>query len=64
VVQIERDEITDPDQERIAVFYERMSLLETGLQLFDSVFSAFMAERVAPSWPERLKKINEWLVNR
>ncbi len=64
VVQIERDEITDPDQERIAVFYERMSLLETGLQLFDSVFSAFMAERVAPSWLERLKKINEWLVKR
>jgi hypothetical protein len=61
VVQIERDEITDPDQERIAVFYERMSLLETGLQLFDSVFSAFMQERVAGTWPERIKHINEWL---
>jgi hypothetical protein len=61
VVQIERDEITDPDQERIAVFYERMSLLETGLQLFDSVFSAFMQERIAGTWPEKLKHINEWL---
>ena len=61
VVQIERDEITDPDQERIAVFYERMSLLETGLQLFDSVFSAFMQERIAGAWPEKLKHINEWL---
>jgi hypothetical protein len=61
VVQIERDEITDPDQERIAVFYERMSLLETGLQLFDSVFSAFMQERIAGTWPEKLKHVNEWL---
>ncbi|MGD0820439.1 MAG: recombination-associated protein RdgC [Desulfomonilia bacterium] len=61
VVQIERDEITDPDQERIAVFYERMSLLETGLQLFDSVFCAFLQERIAGTWPERLKHINEWL---
>jgi hypothetical protein len=61
VVQIERDEITDPDQERVAVFYERMSLLETGLQLFDSVFSAFMQDRIAGTWPEKLKHINEWL---
>lgn len=61
VVQIERDETTDPLQERIAVFYERMSLLETGLQLFDSIFSTFMAERIGGAWPERLKKINEWL---
>lgn len=60
-VQIERDEITDPDQERIAVFYERMSLLETGLQLFDSVFSAFLQERIAGGWSERLTKISEWL---
>jgi len=61
VVQIERDETADPEHERIAVFYERMSLLETGIQLFDSVFSAFMAERVAGTWSERLKRINEWL---
>ncbi|HPI93426.1 MAG TPA: recombination-associated protein RdgC [Deltaproteobacteria bacterium] len=61
VIQIERDEITDPFQERIAVFYERMSLMETGLQLFDSLFSAFMTERVSGTWPERLGYINEWL---
>jgi hypothetical protein len=60
-VRIERDEITDPLQERIAVFYERMSLMETGLQLFDSVFSSFLQERLANTWPDRLKRINEWL---
>jgi hypothetical protein len=60
-VQIERDEITDPDQERIAVFYERMSLMETGLQIFDSVFSVFLQERIAADWTEKLKRINEWL---
>jgi hypothetical protein len=38
-----------------------MSLLETGLQLFDSVFSTFMQERIAGTWPEKLKHINEWL---
>ena len=61
VVQLERDEITDPFQERIAVFYERMSLLETGLQLFDSLFSTFMAERIGGAWPDRLRHINEWM---
>ncbi|HVN71930.1 MAG TPA: recombination-associated protein RdgC [Desulfomonilia bacterium] len=61
VVRIEQDEITDPDQERMAVFYERMSLLDTGLQLFDSVFSAFMQERIAGTWTEKLRHINNWL---
>lgn len=61
VVQLERDEITDPFQERIAVFYERMSLVETGLQLFDSLFSTFMAERIGSGWPARLRNLNEWL---
>lgn len=61
VVQLERDEITDPAAERIAVFYERMSLLLTGMQLFDSVFSAFLAERLAGTWPELFKRISEWL---
>jgi hypothetical protein len=61
VVQLERDEITDPAAERIAVFYERMHLLETGTQLFDSLFAAFMGERIAGSWPERLRKITEWV---
>lgn len=60
-VQLEKDELTDPEQERMNVFYERMSLLETGLQLFDSIYQAFLAERITPKWPERLKQINGWL---
>ena len=60
-VQLERDELTDPEQERVNVFYERMSLVETGLQLFDSIYAAFLAERITPQWTERLKKITEWL---
>jgi hypothetical protein len=38
-----------------------MSLLEIGLQLFDSIYQAFLAERITPKWPERLKQINGWL---
>ncbi len=60
-VKIEKDEMTDPTMERDAVFYERMSLMETGLQLFESLFAAFLSDRVSGHWPQILKAMNEWL---
>ena len=47
--------------EREAAFYERMYLLEQGLQLFDSLFTAFLRERLGDAWGGRLKAISEWL---
>ena len=59
-VQIERDDITDEATEREAVFYERMHLLESGLQMFDSVFSEFMKLRVAGEWTKTRAAIKKW----
>jgi hypothetical protein len=61
VVRMERDETVDPVQERIALFYERMSLLEAGLQLFDSTLRSFLEERISDAWPERRSVIDRWL---
>jgi hypothetical protein len=46
-VKLEKDDLVDQASERLAVFYERMYLLETGLQLFDSLYAAFLRERLA-----------------
>ena len=59
-VKIEKD-VADPDMEREAVFYERMYLLEQGLQLFDSLFAAFLADRVDEGWPKKEEEIRGWL---
>lgn len=50
-VQLEKDESTDPDMERMALFFERMHLLQTGLQLFNSLFATFLDNRLLPTWP-------------
>lgn len=60
-VQIEKDDTVDPAGEREAVFFERMHLLETGLQLFDSLFTSFLAVRLGSGWEEEMVKINAWL---
>jgi len=60
-VKIEKDNRTDEVSEREAVFYERMYVLEEGLQLFDSLYAAFLRERLGEGWGERMKNIEEWL---
>jgi hypothetical protein len=59
--KVRLDEDT-PDEaaEREALFFERMALLTTGLQLFDSLFAAFLAERLGASWPKFSRKLHEW----
>jgi hypothetical protein len=60
-VQIEKDATTDAENEREAVFYERMFLLEQGLQLLDSLFAAFLTERLGEGWRVTEEKIRAWL---
>lgn len=60
-VTLEKDDITDPAMEREAVFFERMYLLEEGLQLFDSLFSAFLTLRLDMSWASKEQAIRNYL---
>jgi hypothetical protein len=60
-VQLERDNTVDRDLEREALVFERMHLLETGLQLFDSLLVRFLEDRLGGSWPAALARIESWL---
>ena len=60
-VTIEKDNITDRAAEREAVFYERMLLLEQGMQLFDSLYAKFLKERLGQGWTTTEGKISKWL---
>jgi len=60
-VKIEKDNTTDEALEREAVFFERMALLDKGVQLFDSLFATFLEARLAPTWSDVEKEINGWL---
>ena len=60
-VKIEKDAATDQASEREAVFYERMYLLEQGLQIFDSLLATFLYERLGGQWQTRDDEIRQWL---
>ncbi|MBT0662680.1 recombination-associated protein RdgC [Geobacter pelophilus] len=60
-VKEEKDNTVDAVSEREALFYERMYVLELGLQLFDSLYLAFLELRLGSEWDAELKKINSWL---
>ncbi|MCM2359442.1 MAG: recombination-associated protein RdgC [Geobacteraceae bacterium] len=60
-VKEERDNTVDEASEREALFFERMGLLETGLQLFDSLYAAFLTARLGSGWEGEMGKIKEWL---
>ncbi|HEX2768314.1 MAG TPA: exonuclease, partial [Geobacteraceae bacterium] len=60
-VKEEKDNSVDPTSEREALFYERMSLLEKGLQLFDSLYAIFLSARLGAGWNREQEKIREWL---
>lgn len=57
-VKIEKDETSDEASERQAIFYERMHLIESGLQMFDSVFLAFLRQRLSAGWPRLAQQIH------
>jgi len=60
-VRLEKDIADDEALEREAAFFERMALLEGGLQLFDSLFAAFLTERLGGTWEEKLRTIKKWV---
>jgi hypothetical protein len=60
-VRIERDATVEEMSERESVFYERMYLMEQGIQMFDSLFTAFLQERLTEGWNLRLQTIQAWL---
>ncbi len=60
-VREERDNTVDGGNERESLFFERMALLESGLQLFDSLFASFLAVRLDPEWQAETGRIGAWL---
>ena len=60
-VRLEKDDLTDPLRERQALFFERMHVIEEGLQLFDSLFAAFLQSRLGGEWPQLEGRISSWL---
>lgn len=60
-VQIERDNTVDEISEREAVFYERMHVVEHGLQLFDSLYAEFLRIRLTDARQAEEERIATWL---
>jgi hypothetical protein len=60
-VKEEKDNSVDRASEQQALFFERMYLLEEGLQLFDSLFAAFLNARLGTGWNGEMAKVGEWL---
>ncbi|RNC71815.1 MAG: exonuclease [Desulfuromonadales bacterium] len=60
-VAIEKGDHVDEGSEREAAFYERMYVMEQGLQLFDSLFATFLGARLGSGWGEELVRIEGWL---
>ena len=62
-VKLEKDNTTDQAKEKEAAFYERMFVLEEGLQLFDSLYAGFLEIRLGKTWVDEEKKIRQWLAS-
>ncbi|MCK4536105.1 MAG: recombination-associated protein RdgC [Desulfuromonadales bacterium] len=60
-VKIEKDDLADPAHEQEAVFYERMYTLNEGQQLFDSLYTTFLRERLGGNWAGKQRAIHSWL---
>jgi hypothetical protein len=59
-VKVEREGVEDLS-ERESAFYERMYLLEAGLQMFDSLLALFLQQRLSDNWKNRQQEIATWL---
>lgn len=53
------DKNEDPD----ANFLEKIYLLETGVQLFDSLYATFLKLRFSENWQNTVLEIRNWLSN-
>ena len=59
-VKVEREGV-EQLSERESAFYERMYLLEAGLQMFDSLLLQFLEQRLGDGWQTRQQEIASWL---
>jgi hypothetical protein len=59
-VTVEKDNLTDAADEKEAVFYERMLLIEQGIQLLHSLYGEFLAGRLGGNWKRTAGKIKAW----
>jgi len=62
-IKLEKDNITDEADEKEAAFFERMHVLEEGLQLFNSLYATFLEIRLGKTWPEEEKKLRNWIAS-
>jgi hypothetical protein len=62
-IKLEKDNITDEADEKEAAFYERMHVLEEGLQLFNSLYATFLGIRLGKTWAEEEKNIRHWIAS-
>jgi len=62
-IKLEKDNMTVEADEREGAFYERMYVLEEGLQLFDSLYAAFLEIRLGKTWVDEEKNIGRWLAS-
>lgn len=51
-IKLEVEDLADEHTENLAVFYERMGLLETAMQLFDSLLSIYLEQRLSQDWAQ------------
>jgi len=49
------------EDEQLSIFYERMHVLEEGLQLFNSLFAAFLVQRLGGDWSSECQRMTQWL---
>jgi hypothetical protein len=59
-VTVEKDNRTDAADEKEAVFYERMLLIEQGIQLLHSLYGEFLTGRLGGNWKRTAGKIKDW----
>jgi hypothetical protein len=60
-VKLEKDDTLEPEIERQALFFEKIFLLEGCFQLFDSLYAAFLEERLGREWEEKAAAIRQWI---
>jgi hypothetical protein len=60
-VQLERGATVDEEDERQSHFFERMYILEQGLQLFDSLYQTFLKLRLGDGWQGTRTAMDRWL---
>ncbi|OQY19057.1 MAG: exonuclease [Desulfobacteraceae bacterium 4572_35.1] len=55
------DKGAEVEDEQQSVFYERMYVIEEGLQLFDSLLVAFLKQRLSDNWSAECQRMIKWL---